>query len=204
MKKLLLASAALLGAAAPAAAADTLVGAQVSGPTGTVWNTTVDQFYTLFLQSPGLGNFLNPNDEAINLAVGTGGMRVLLAGDGFLPGTTVDSDPIYNLVLNFASGNSLTGSYSPITNSFLSGSSFLFQGDSYALTEFSFRRYLGDAVSQYVARPGGDGNDYAGNFRIAVNAVPEPATWALMLLGFGALGATMRRRPKTQLRVRYV
>jgi hypothetical protein len=28
-------------------------------------------------------------------------------------------------------------------------------------------------------------------------AVPEPATWALMLLGFGAIGASMRRRRRT-------
>jgi hypothetical protein len=29
---------------------------------------------------------------------------------------------------------------------------------------------------------------------ITVNGVPEPATWAMMLLGFGAIGASMRRR----------
>ena len=28
----------------------------------------------------------------------------------------------------------------------------------------------------------------------AVNAVPEPGTWAMMLLGFGAIGYGMRRR----------
>lgn len=28
----------------------------------------------------------------------------------------------------------------------------------------------------------------------AINAVPEPGTWAMMLLGFGALGFAMRRR----------
>jgi hypothetical protein len=27
-------------------------------------------------------------------------------------------------------------------------------------------------------------------------SVPEPATWAMMLLGFGAIGASMRRRPR--------
>ena len=26
--------------------------------------------------------------------------------------------------------------------------------------------------------------------------VPEPSAWALMMLGFGAAGAMMRRRPK--------
>jgi hypothetical protein len=31
----------------------------------------------------------------------------------------------------------------------------------------------------------------------AINAVPEPGTWALMLLGFGALGMTMRRRRRS-------
>lgn len=29
---------------------------------------------------------------------------------------------------------------------------------------------------------------------ISLSAVPEPATWALMILGFGAVGAAMRRR----------
>ncbi|MEO7411667.1 MAG: PEPxxWA-CTERM sorting domain-containing protein [Sphingomicrobium sp.] len=38
------------------------------------------------------------------------------------------------------------------------------------------------------------------NFSIAqTNAVPEPATWAMMLIGFGAIGVSMRRR-KTALR----
>lgn len=34
-------------------------------------------------------------------------------------------------------------------------------------------------------------------------AVPEPATWAFMILGFGAIGAAMRRRPKASVSLRY-
>ena len=37
----------------------------------------------------------------------------------------------------------------------------------------------------------------------AVAAIPEPATWAMMMLGFGFMGAAMRRTRATTLRVRY-
>jgi hypothetical protein len=37
-------------------------------------------------------------------------------------------------------------------------------------------------------------------YRTTVAGVPEPGTWAMMLLGFGAMGASMRRRrPTTRL-----
>lgn len=36
-----------------------------------------------------------------------------------------------------------------------------------------------------------------------VAAVPEPATWAMMLLGMGLVGGVMRRKAKTAVRVRY-
>lgn len=41
---------------------------------------------------------------------------------------------------------------------------------------------------------------YSGNvaFRAAAAAVPEPASWALMILGFGVVGYAMRRRPSVR------
>lgn len=35
------------------------------------------------------------------------------------------------------------------------------------------------------------------------SAVPEPATWAMMLLGFGAMGAALRSRRRQKVSVRY-
>lgn len=46
---------------------------------------------------------------------------------------------------------------------------------------------VGVASSLITAQGGGLGNDIH-------DAVPEPATWGLMILGFGAVGAALRRR----------
>lgn len=45
------------------------------------------------------------------------------------------------------------------------------------------------------------GSSTATVFAQIASPVPEPASWALLLAGFGALGFTLRRRP--QVRVRY-
>lgn len=52
------------------------------------------------------------------------------------------------------------------------------------------------------------GTAYAGNdsFKItalSVTAVPELGTWAMMILGVGAVGVAMRRRPKVRTSVTY-
>ena len=38
---------------------------------------------------------------------------------------------------------------------------------------------------------------------VGIAAVPEPATWAFMILGFGAIGGAMRRQRKTNVKVSY-
>jgi len=54
-------------------------------------------------------------------------------------------------------------------------------------------------VVQGTVGSGGSGS-YSGNFNITNSGgVPEPATWAMMLLGFGGIGYSMRRRRRTSL-----
>jgi len=49
-------------------------------------------------------------------------------------------------------------------------------------------------VVQGTVGTGGSGS-YSGNFNITNSGgVPEPATWAMMLLGFGGIGFSVRRR----------
>ena len=54
-----------------------------------------------------------------------------------------------------------------------------------ALAGGDYRLYLSGTSTN-------SGNAYSGTVTLA--AVPEPATWALFILGFGAVGAGMRRR----------
>jgi hypothetical protein len=44
---------------------------------------------------------------------------------------------------------------------------------------------------------GNGSGSFGGN--VSFSAVPEPATWGMMLLGFGAVGYAMRRRRRPAL-----
>ncbi len=48
----------------------------------------------------------------------------------------------------------------------------------------------------------GGGGGFGGSLAFA-GAIPEPATWGLMILGFGAVGAAMRRREKVSAKLNF-
>lgn len=50
----------------------------------------------------------------------------------------------------------------------------------------------------------GNPDDNHDDFLVRVTAVPEPATWAMMIAGFGLVGGAMRRRAKASPSIRAV
>lgn len=60
-----------------------------------------------------------------------------------------------------------------------------------------------EGIGYAIGNGGSYFNDSTGvNFSV-VAGVPEPATWALMILGFGAVGGAMRRRQAVAAKVRF-
>ena len=66
--------------------------------------------------------------------------------------------------------------------------------ETFALNQTNLRAFDYSFVVNHT--PGASGWGQADNITLApvAGAVPEPATWAMMILGFGAAGATLRRR----------
>lgn len=58
---------------------------------------------------------------------------------------------------------------------------------------------LGNTTTHTITLSNGQGSSNAQIFATGVASVPEPATWAMMLVGFFGVGAAMRRRPKAAL-----
>ncbi len=193
MKKYILAGIAAIALSSSANAAS-LVSAAVTGPSGTVWNTnSADDFYALFLVRP-FGNIINPTDNFTSAPTTIGSNNYSIAGDGFPGGTSANSDPSYLLTLIFADGATISGQY--VGSTFTGGTSATVGNTTYTLTGFGWDRSPADNVSAHNAVSGGDPSDYTGQFAFtqAISAVPEPATWGLMVLGFGMIGAAARSR----------
>ena len=55
-----------------------------------------------------------------------------------------------------------------------------------------------DSFPDYIAPNGDQFSERTLGFSVnVISAVPEPGTWAMMLVGFGAIGGSMRRRKVT-------
>lgn len=94
----------------------------------------------------------------------------------------------------FISGTGITGSQGDLLP--LAGSN--------DVNEFRALNDLAVGVGSYSLTTQGTSSglngSYGGSISFRPGAVPEPATWAMMLVGFGAMGVSMRRRRPAMLR----
>lgn len=93
--------------------------------------------------------------------------------------------------LNVLAGNTLLNA-APLTGSLGSwtGQSFSFVAEG-GLTPIAFQAIATRGRASY-------GNEVA---NVSLSAVPEPATWGLMILGFGMVGGVLRRRGQVTRRL---
>lgn len=98
--------------------------------------------------------------------------------------TAADDDVVFDIAFNAAAIADITAA---------AGGQFLLSGHVISPTAFGPAE-----LNQFVAgsTTSNDITQLELTFSATGGGVPEPATWAMMIIGFGAIGASMRRRQK--------
>ncbi len=123
----------------------------------------------------------NPFSETLNFSTTSSGLLSIFVGS---TATTASNDVDFSNV--FLTGTGIVGS---VLVPQLTGD----PTEIRSLTGLNLG--IGDFVLTVEGTPGTQNGSFGGSVAfVAQSAVPEPATWGMMLLGFGAMGAALRRR----------
>jgi len=127
----------------------------------------------------------------------SGAQRGVTASDGFLAGFTFGSaTSVSDYTLGGAYGNFNFGGFTTtgtVTTTNIGGAT------PFQLYSLSFKALSAGTLTARIGDAFPNNNDNVGpildNVNLSItNAVPEPAAWTMMIVGFGMAGAALRRR----------
>ena len=212
-RKLLLASAALIAvfAASPAMAANLLTNGNFEntgfGGTTSYYNVGLDHAIPSdFGWSVPINNVDIVANGQYGPALSNGGNYVLdLVGYGSTGAIsqllTTTPGQLYRITLNYV-GNSGTPGFTAGISANSAPVGTITSGSTWNTFTTTFTATSGSTLFQISEGiGGGNGGVFLDN--IDVSAVPEPATWAMMLAGFGMIWFGLRSRRKQAVRVTY-
>jgi opacity protein-like surface antigen len=212
-KSLVLAALAACSVASPAIAADTITfnsapsegwqygsGNNYAPSNTAILTDTAGSQLALRLHQPGQVAPASDANGVYNFALGTSSISFDW-GINQSPWEATLSNPLITLT-NLLTGQ--TVSYNPLLtpdNWLGTGAN---AGDSQNSEQFTFNFLAGlgydpNANNTYSVNLSAGGHSLTTYAVIGTGAVPEPATWAMMLLGFAGIGLTMRRKRKPAL-----
>jgi len=208
MKRYILAGLTGMLLASGANATVSLTGVTVNGvnsagvPTGTVWDTINNSYYTVFVQ-PGFGGGVvvnpTPASQSISVPIALGENDFTIAGQSFA------IEGAYKITLGFSNGATVSEIYTRSSDTDSAATVATVDGIKYMLDGFAWNNSHVNSVSAFNNTPDARGarSDFGGSFSLITAAVPEPASWAMMLAGFGMVGFAARRRSKPSFKVTY-
>ncbi|MFL5296709.1 MAG: PEPxxWA-CTERM sorting domain-containing protein [Phenylobacterium sp.] len=211
MKHLLFAAGLSLTAlvAAPAGAAIILVDASTIQGANVLFNDGVQT-------GPTVLGFLQGGTEVVFTGTSGGGTTIRANGgqariEGALDTTTANPNDTFvlnslrfqlgggatfnNLEFNLLGGTATSANFTLVDNV---GTTFTFNNRALGNGEnfFGFQGINGESIRSVAITLNGGGTGDVRQIRLdqSTAAIPEPATWAMMIVGFGGIGALLRRR----------
>lgn len=135
--------------------------------------------------------------DLVTLSFALGGAQRGSAPDLFLAGMLFGPVPASVTDVQ-RTGYFFTAGYDAVNNGIV-GATFLGGHAAFANSSISFRALTGGNLRLLFAAPSNAfSNDFVGplldNVSLDISAVPEPSTWAMMILGIGVIGGALRRR----------